>query len=626
MRGKRASTTLKTFVRVSKNAEGPAGKDAKPTMRITRSRAAAMAEAKLDPVEPVTPSRKRKLESAEKPECSPAKRVSRTPQKRRAAATKQGKSTATIKTYFMAKDNEEAVPKTVEPNTVEPSVESATVEPSAEPTVEPTVEPKEASSNDSNKDNEVAEEGAATAPEIVEAKPIETPAKEGRSKRANSLLKRLRNRKRPEPTAAEQAKIEETRAIQDQIRALREQPAAESLKAPSVASFETSRIRTAEEQQFRELKRQYVQISTASGTAVMPREFRKLEELFQALEHTVMFGGANSKGVVYHRIRQAVESMAQRTFGWRELGQILAVYPESYSYKPFATTHNGRSVQSVILTPVARGMTLALEMESRRDLFKQRLTKLVSNAHTDFLLKRGYSQDELSGISGWHPSFDIETTPTITPLALPPTALGDLQASGTVAAFDREKLKHLLGSSHKTSKPADVSASKSSSDESKIAVLSLPTPSDSPLLQASETKPKERPTSSAATLLERIRAKQRAKELATKPKPIPVTTQSMYSRLPAILSSLSFIYYSERKHVLPLTYVVDKVCESQNLDKSEATCHLVSLAEFVPEWCVVDDENPKKPSPDARFKVIRSISTQEAKKRLQVKIDAANQV
>ncbi|KAJ2624704.1 hypothetical protein H4R22_005030, partial [Coemansia sp. RSA 1290] len=142
---------------------------------------------------------------------------------------------------------------------------------------------------------------------------------------------------------------------------------------------------------------------------------------------------------------------------------------------------------------------------------------------------------------------------------------------------------------------------------------------------ASETKPKERPTSTAAALLERIRAKQRAKELATKPKPIPVTTQSMYSRLPAILSTLSFIYYSERKHVLPLAYVVDKVCESQSLDKSEATCHLISLAEFVPEWCLIDDEDPKKPSPDARFKVIRSVSTQEAKKRLQAKIDAINQ-
>ncbi|KAJ2848982.1 hypothetical protein IWW36_002960 [Coemansia brasiliensis] len=621
MRGQqRGSTTLKSFVRVSKNAEGPVGKDvAKPTMRITRSRAAALAaEARaaedkpIDPMPqlPTTPSRKRKLEltaEAAKAESSPAKRATRTPQKRTAAektTKKQRKPTTTIKSYFKPKDNESAAPKAVEPTTVEPSIE-----------------PDEAIPNSSSsKDNETA------------AEPNVSPPKAGRAERANSLLKRLRNRKRPEPTAIEQAKIEETRAIQDQIRALREQPAAECLVNPRLASFEASHIKTAEEQQLRELKRQFVKInSSVDGMAPMPREFRKLEELFQALEHTVMFGGANSKGVVYHRIRQAVESMAQRTFGWRELGQILAVYPESYSYKPFTTTHNGRSVQSVVLTPVARGMTLALEMESRRDQFKQRLIKLVSTAHTDFLLKRGYSEGEISGISGWHPSFDIETTPTITPLDLPPTALKDMQASGTVASFDREKLKHLLGSGRNVSKPvataADPSASKlsSSSDEAKIAVLSLPTPTDSPVLQASGNKPKERPTSTAAALLERIRAKQRAKELAAKPKVIPVTTRSMYSRLPVILSTLSFIYYSERKHVLPLAYVVDKVCESQNLDKSEATCHLVSLAEFIPEWCLVDDNDPKKPSPDARFKVIRSISTQEAKKRLQTKIDAIEQ-
>ncbi|KAJ1728983.1 hypothetical protein LPJ61_003744 [Coemansia biformis] len=486
---------------------------------------------------------------------------------------------------------------------------------------------------------------SATAP-VGEALVEGASQKSERAARASTLLTRLRNRKRPEGSggcAVPAATADETRAIQEAIRARREQLAEDAIAGKpalrdSPASFDATKVATAEDVRMRELKRQFVKISPPVGDAApLPRELRKLEELFQGLEHAVMFDGQGASGVVYHRIRKGVESMAKRTFGWKELGQILAVYPESYTYVPLQTPHDGRRVQSVALTPVARGVCLAVQMEGRRDEFRRRLVALVDSAHRGFLVSRGFGEDDLAGISGWHPAFDIESTPAVTPLALPPTTVRAHQEAGVVAKFDREKLKHLLGSSYvqapaqqqRTVGGANVSSSAAAAIEGEPpAVLALPTPADSPLLQPADAaggpagKPVQRPTSSANALLERIRAKQRAKEKAVMElaAAIPAATRSMHSRLPGILDAVSFLYYAERKSVLQFFYVVDKLVESKGLDRPETAQHLVALAGFVPEWCTISDPTPDNPSPAALLKVARAISLQEARSRLQTKL------
>ncbi|KAJ2161883.1 hypothetical protein GGF46_001074 [Coemansia sp. RSA 552] len=655
---------LKAYVRVSKKGNGPIGKDdAKVTpRRMTRSQTAALYGAPVSRLEadavpasepspesaPATPARKRKLSPAAEAgvESTPAKRAAKAPGKPQRATqtprTRQRRAQTlddagparrtttrktTINAYFSSatpkpekQETADSLPRAVDPTTVEPLSVPEEVKPAC--------------------DNSNAT--AATAADV-------DGAKAARAARANSVLKRLRSRKRPETTGSDgpAATIEETRAIQDAIRARRGQPVASPAASQTdtdtelpdtPASFEAASTASPEERAMRELKRQFVQInSRVGGNAPLPREFRKLEELFQGLEHAVLFGGQGGAGVVYHRIRKGVESMARRTFGWKELGQILALYPESYTIKPQQTMHGGRRVQSVVLTPVARGLDLAVEMEARRDEFKRRLLSRVTEAHKGFLTARGYSESDLVGVVGWHPSFDLESTPTISPIALPPSSIAARQATGAVAKFDREKLKHLLGTCRdKAPAMGEAPASEeaiteqlgsSATPEIKPAVLALPTPTDSPVLQSTDSntgKPKERPTSSANALLERIRAKQRAKEQAAKTSvaEIPAHTRSMYSRLPGVLDAVSFLYYAERKGVLPFFYVAKKLGESKGLDKPEATSHLVSLAGFVPEWCCVDDSDPQDPSPDALLKVMRAISVQEAKKRLHAGISA----
>ncbi|KAJ2495654.1 hypothetical protein GGI11_008363, partial [Coemansia sp. RSA 2049] len=472
--------------------------------------------------------------------------------------------------------------------------------------------------------------------------------------RTTALLERLRGRKRPtadgdtggDAGAASEPRSSVTRDIQERIRELREAPSAEEPSADQQrqphdgATFQAARVRTAADAQLSDLRRQFVRIDAPRDAAALSSELRKLEELFQGLEHVTLFGGTTnaSAGVVYHKVRRSVEAMARRTFGWRELGQILAVYPEAYGVSPITTTHMGRRVPSAVLTPPhAHGVGLAMAMDERRCEFRRRLVARVADAHARFLLARGYERADLESPAvvdaGWHPAFDIESVPAVDPLPMPPAPLVSAAVGSTstpaVAAFDKSKLKHLLGmrGSDKTAKADDSSPNASvcpvaaaspnpssstpphaapvdggANKDSSSTAVGLPTPSDSPVIHpsaaaaaatASDTKPSKKKTTLAAGakgLLERIRAKQRAKEEAAfqkSPSSIPAATRSMHSRLPAVLDAISFLYYSERKSVLPFHYVAEKIGEVQRLDRPDAVDHIVALARFVPEWCAV---------------------------------------
>ncbi|KAJ1961958.1 hypothetical protein GGI12_002951 [Dipsacomyces acuminosporus] len=706
-------STLKAFVRVSKNRDAPVGKDAvKPTMRMTRSKTAALSavaaaaatateppavsEIALSPTLPKTRSttRKRKLAPASEAtaaEGSPAKRPVRAARssQRRVDTNSTSKSVTTINTYFSpaktpsiaGRQSKDAVGATPLPL---PEVKSA-VEPC--PSDVQTASERSKANSLVQDDNEKTVEQAENTTEqillpIVEDKrtaekgdPVTAPAESksdaaadraSLSARANHLLSRLRNRAATSSTDAEPAieaknKVDETRAIQENIRSrrhgaqLEDQGSLARSAEHASTTFELAKSGLSDAEA--SLRRQFVMInSRVGGNTAMPREFKKLEELFQGLEHAVMFNGMCQDGIIYHRVRKSVESMAKRTFGWKELGQILAVYPESYTYSPVMTTHAGRRVQSVVLKPQSQGVNQAIEMEKRRDEFRRRLAERVSNTHAAFLISRGYREAEIKDISGWHPSFDIEAVPSIAPVTLPPPSVSASHgaANGTVATFSKDRLKHLLArnKSDPGAAATDAATSKAAvaEEERKPAVLALlPTPTSSPVIQAQDSldssgtlgigggKPNEKPTSRAKDLLERIRAKQRAKEAAQAASgpSIPAATRTMYSRLPGMLDMVSYLFYAERKHVLPFYYVVDKLVESKGLDNADLAKHLVALAEFVPEWCSIAQDDQQKPAaapaastkkgyeepqPGARLKVTRNISVQDAKSRLEARL------
>ncbi|KAJ2823029.1 replication licensing factor Cdt1, partial [Coemansia furcata] len=422
MRGQK-TTTIKDFARVSKNTDAPIGKNA--PMRMTRSRSAAATAAAATQLAPevVEPpvTRKRKLTDADA-SVAPVNKKKLQRIDDTATPTRRKKPT-TISAYFspiksVAETNEpvvapvaESVVTTAVEPVSEPAAEIAVetvIEPLAEPFVETVIETAVEPTAEF-----VAESVVETAVEPV-VEPTQSNPRDKLNERAAVLLARLRDRKNVAAgTTAAETTAEETRTIQDDLRTRRAAAAAAAAAAPlptqAVSTFAEAGGVSAPEQHQRDVHRQFVAIASPHGRA-LPRELRKLSEIFQALDHAVMFAGHTS--VIYHRVRRAVESMAKRTFGWRELGQILALYPESYHHAPVPTTHEGRRVASLELTPRVGGMNLAVEIEARRDEFSRRLVARVDAAHRAFLAQRGYDASDIDATRGhWHPAFDVESTP-----------------------------------------------------------------------------------------------------------------------------------------------------------------------------------------------------------------------
>ncbi|KAJ2385527.1 replication licensing factor Cdt1, partial [Coemansia sp. RSA 2603] len=602
------------FVRVGKATDAPAGKSA-TAVRMTRSKSAAAAAVLKPAVETtevltehtvvketvkadvVVAGGKRKLaEVSETPEPAPAP----APKKRVAGRRK----TTTIDAYFAP-------------------MEDAVAEPVA---TEPAVASKEAEVTE--KTPEPAAEEAATQQQAE----TEKEKTASRDTRATALLGRLRARHvsgpKAEDSAAAGSSLCDTREIQEALR-MRRQPDAAPVAVSSPASFTAARVASETALHQREQRRQFVVINRSPRA--LPRNLSKLSTLFQALEHTLLFAPQHNvqKGVVYHRVRKSVEVMARWTFGWRELGQIVAVYPEAYLCERADAVHDGRSVVSVTIRPTVKaGVQMAVEMEQRRLEFQGRLDRLVETAYGAFLVRRGWTREEVEKVQGaaWHPEFDIEETPAVVPVVMPPPAQQK-------PAFDRERLRHLLG---KAEAKAEAPKSKDEAEAPVSKPAALPTPTDSPLLTAHTAETPQPPpaaksasgSSAAAALLARIRAKQQAKSPAT----LGRATQSMHSRLPGVVEAVSFMFYAERKSSLPFALVAEKIAESRGLDLKEAAGHLLALARLVPEWCAVLDEkgekleDPGEAPQGARLRITRAISMQEAKTRLAAKLQSGDAV
>ncbi|KAJ1936329.1 hypothetical protein FBU59_005089, partial [Linderina macrospora] len=503
------------------------------------------------------------------------------PRKRPATEVLEGspaaKRTTTISQYFAAAKSprkQTAVPKSTK--LIVPPIQTSDTT-------------KEVKEIEESVELEEKKEAAVVAAAEQQIEKSAAELKKSLDARAEALLTRLRNRPavtKPEPAGA---RLEETRAIQEELRT-RRAPTCPASPPPAASIFET--VPDDKTAQVKSLARGFVHMPLRNLR--LSSELAKLDSLFQSLEHAVLF--QQSQSVVYHRVRKAVETMARRTFGWRELGQILSVFPEAYTYEPTEIVHNGCRVMSVVLTPNVNGMAQAVEMENRRSEFHSRLAARVVEAHRLFLIQRGVAGEIAAKAKSLHREFDVETVPAVVPVVLPPQKQLECQNPGALATFNKDRLKHLLASAKPQSSVPAINA--------KVpppATLSLPTTAPSPeekkkaSVSASEPaaatnpqKSEEKPTVRAQSLLERIRAKQKAKDqaLATS-RVVPLHTRAMHGRLPGLVESLSFLFYAERRSVMPFYFVAEKLAEAKGLDKADLAKHLVSLCRFLPAWCSV---------------------------------------
>ncbi|KAJ1650830.1 hypothetical protein IWQ61_008464 [Dispira simplex] len=195
---------------------------------------------------------------------------------------------------------------------------------------------------------------------------------------------------------------------------------------------------------------------------------QRLDVIFQAIEHTLLFLQGQGQPCVYHRIKKPVENMCRRTFELTHLGQIKTLYPEAYQLTAVRYQHLGERIPSVEIqwptesstsllpsdtvingkdsplsdpfggTPtklpnwtrppptdsttnekyVGQGVRSVMSTETRRQEFRKRLLRYTHQHHSDFLRQlQCDSLPELDQLSQWHPDFQVETAVPEVPCA-----------------------------------------------------------------------------------------------------------------------------------------------------------------------------------------------------------------
>ncbi|KAJ1983290.1 hypothetical protein H4R34_001374 [Dimargaris verticillata] len=339
----------------------------------------------------------------------------------------------------------------------------------------------------------------------------------------------------------------------------------------------------------------------------LPMHLQRLDLIFQAVEHTIMFLRGQNQTCVFHRIKKPVENMCHRTFDTMHLGQIKTLYPDAYRFEAVRYMHNGERVASVEINvqqaPVtstsgdgtgtdgasggdahlANTVFAVSSLEARRLHFKNQLLAHVFEHHNRFLGRIKVDPVvSIDALSQWHCDFDLENdVPHVAVAALPRLELHTVSQNRVKDLLSRLKTRSTLTKSE-PGLPSPVATPQ--------PLPSCTSTISSPVADSS-APPAAKPAK--LSLIERIRQKERErKEKAMKglvTTPAQAAHDAMVSRLPVMADTLSFLFYANHKNVLRFKDMAAKLADSYKmpLSESEAMEHIRMMAKLVPQWCKV---------------------------------------
>nr|CAI5819949.1 unnamed protein product [Callosobruchus analis] len=318
----------------------------------------------------------------------------------------------------------------------------------------------------------------------------------------------------------------------------------------------------------------------AKPALTLPYKYRHLAEIFRSIDIVCQILFNRKECITFRKVKPAVEEMMKRSLLEKHLAQIKYIYPDAFEFsqeklKVFGTGMKKEQWELVIkpLIP-SNQMTSDILLDRRRKLFAILLDK-VKNYHEEFLLTLDppmvVSKNE---IKRWHPEFNIEMIPDIETAELPQPPAEDKMTTGKDVL---EKARQMFNCNTKMEQ----------------ALQRLKEAKEKNTVPVPEEPPKEMPTSVLKgipkALLEKVRQKQAAKALVsmtrTAEKEKLVET---YSRLPEIARLTRNIFVAEKKSVLSLETVIEKLgnCYRTTLSKSEMEEHLRIIEKEVPNWLI----------------------------------------
>ncbi|KZC04828.1 PREDICTED: DNA replication factor Cdt1 [Dufourea novaeangliae] len=370
---------------------------------------------------------------------------------------------------------------------------------------------------------------------------------------------------------------------------------------------------------------QYLSLAESGTPALpLPYNYRFLAEAFRCVD-TVSAMLFNRKEIItFKKLKPAVQELLRKNFTLEHLAQIKTIYPNAYNYNqekhrtfgstskqdkyelvlsPVVEEKSGRNTpdaDDVLKTAAAVSMGPKVLLDRRRKFYNILLDK-VKDEHEKFLLSlETPMRVPKEKILRWHPEFDIESCKLMEQSELPqPPNVEKLTSAKDVldkakSLFNcgtrMEKALQRLADAKMTSKASPEKDEKSASTETedglrKVNISVVDTPPATPTTQSSYLSVafKGIPKS----LLEKVRAKQAAKALEAMTRtPDANKKAAMYSRLPELSKILRNIFVAEKKGVLAMEFVVEKLENSfkAKLSPNELEEHIRLLCKLLPTW------------------------------------------
>ncbi|KMQ93182.1 dna replication factor cdt1 [Lasius niger] len=370
----------------------------------------------------------------------------------------------------------------------------------------------------------------------------------------------------------------------------------------------------------------YMSLAESDGLA-LPYDYRFLAEVFRCVDTVSAMLFNRKELITFNKLKPAVQELVRRNFTQEHLAQIKTIYPDAYTYHqekhrnfgsvskqeryelvltPIVEKNNGRNTpdaDNVLKTASQSSMGPTILLE-RRKKFNNILLERVKDEHEKFLLSFPRLMNiPREKIVRWHPEFDVESCKKIEQAELPQPPVVEKATAKDVldkakSLFNcgtrMEKALQRLAEANLTTKSKSPSSTQDSTtqitddDIPKVNIGIMDTPPITPSTQVKHLNTLFKGIPKA--LLEKVRARQEAKALEAMTRtPNANKEAALYSRLPDLAKILRNVFVAERKGVLPLEAVIQKLDNSfrTKLTSQEMEEHIRQLCKLLPTWASI---------------------------------------
>lgn len=351
-------------------------------------------------------------------------------------------------------------------------------------------------------------------------------------------------------------------------------------------------------------------LTPVKSSLSLPYKYRSLAELFRSIDTVCQILYNRKEIITFRKLKPAVEEMLKRNLTEKHLGQIKTLFGDAYEFSQAKLKVFGSGTKQeqweLVVKPKVEEDTITSDtlLERRRKLYNILIEKL-KDYHAEFLQTLEPPIDiPKEKITRWHPEFDIERVPDVETAKLPQPPDEIKLTSGKEVL---EKAKQLFNCNTRMEEAlARLEKRKAGSTQ---------TEEEKPLQPQSVLKgiPK--------ALLEKVRQKQAAKTLMSLTRSEDKEKEiQTYERLPELARVTRNIFVAEKKGVLLLSTLIDKLENSFRsfLTRNEMQRHLEIIAKEAPGWLIfheIRNSTYVKVSKNADVSLVLDRLTKVAKKK-----------